>query len=226
VLAYLLVSQAAVQVAAPYITPYLLDHLQFPYWRYAVLICAMSLAKILFLPALGRLMDRWGAGAVLWVAALAVAPLPALWLVCHWFPFLVGVQILSGIAWGGSDLATLLLFFATIPRAKRVGVLTVFNLLNAAAMVAGSALGGLLLWLWGADHGAYGVVFVVSSLARAASATLLLRMPASVPRRQIVIARIDGPQPLRPRPAALPVHGELGPPRAHEVPLSLRNRAR
>ena len=55
------------------------------------------------------------------------------------FPYLVGIEILAGGVWAAYELATLLLFFETIPTEKRVGVLTAFNLANAAAVVIGSA---------------------------------------------------------------------------------------
>jgi MFS family permease len=83
----------------------------------------------------------------------------------------------AGAVWAAYELATLLLFFETIPSEKRVGMLTVFNLANAGAVVVGSALGGAMLAVCGASRGAYLAVFVVSALARAAAVVALVRMP-------------------------------------------------
>ena len=58
VLAYLLLSQAAVQVAGPYFTPFMLGHLALGYYRYVVLVCAALLARIVLLPAWGRVVER------------------------------------------------------------------------------------------------------------------------------------------------------------------------
>jgi MFS family permease len=191
VLLYLLVAQGAVQIAGPYFNPYMLGHLEFSYGDYVVLICVAAVAKIVFLPGLGRRIERWGAYRVFWISAVAIAPLPAMWLVSNAFPYLVGVQVLTGLVWGANDLASLMLFFKTIPREKRVGVLTVFNLANAAATAAGSLVGGGLLAALGASRGAYLTLFALSTVARAAALLLLVRVPAGAVLRRLGTLRPD-----------------------------------
>ena len=80
VLAYLLLSQAAVQIAGPYFTPFMLGHLALSYFQYVVLICAALVARIVLLPAWGRVVERYGPQRVLWLSAIGIIPLPALWL--------------------------------------------------------------------------------------------------------------------------------------------------
>jgi hypothetical protein len=183
VLVYLLATQMAVQVAGPYFNPYMLGHLEFSYSAYVVVICTSAVAKILFLPAVGRIVDQWGVQRVFWISGLAVVPLPALWIISSAFPYLLAVQVFSGVAWGAYDLATLLLFFQTIPRQRRVQVLSVFNVANAAATVAGSVIGGGVLSAFGASRSAYLAVFAVSTLARAAALVLLARKPQTAAGR-------------------------------------------
>jgi MFS family permease len=89
VLAYLLLSQAAVQVASPYFTPFMLGHLALGYYRYVVLICTALLARIVLLPAWGRVVERCGPHRVLWLSALGIVPLPALWVLSQSFAVLV-----------------------------------------------------------------------------------------------------------------------------------------
>ena len=79
--------------------------------------------------------------------------------------------------WAAYELATLLLFFETIPAEKRVGVLTAFNLANAAAIVLGSTIGGALWLCFAASRAAYLALFVLSALARAGALLLLVRAP-------------------------------------------------
>ena len=74
-----------------------------------------------------------------------------------------------------NDLAVLLLFFETIPREKRINVLTAFNLASAVATSAGSLLGGALLLALGTTGQIYLLLFALSAVARAAALTLLLR---------------------------------------------------
>jgi MFS family permease len=184
-LLYLLAAQAAVQVAAPYFNPYMLGCLKFSYSAYVALICAPMIAKILVLPMLGRLVERCGAHRVFWQSAMAIVLLPGMWLVSSSFSWLVGIQVFSGIVWGANDLATLMLFFETIPREKRIGVLTLFNLANAVATAAGSLLGGALLAMFGTSAETYLVLFAISALARAAALVLLVPKPAGALLRQL-----------------------------------------
>jgi MFS family permease len=119
-----------------------------------------------------------------------------MWLASNSFGYLIAVQACAGAAWAAFDLATLLLFFQTISAEKRVGVLTFFNFANAAAIVAGSAVGGIVLAACNSSREAYLTLFVLSTAARAAALLLLVRLP-----QHVAVA----PQPARPAaPAVLP----------------------
>jgi MFS family permease len=67
----------------------------------------------------------------------------------------------------------LLMFFETIPKRQRLRLLTIYNVGNSVAMVAGSLLGAAMLQAWGGGRQAYWLLFVLSSAARAASLLLL-----------------------------------------------------
>ncbi len=109
-LLYLMAAQAAVQISSPYFNPYMLGELQFSYSTYVIVVCAAIVAKILFLPTVGRIADRVGVRRVFWISAAAIVPMPALWLVSNHCGYLIAVQFYSGMAWCAFDLATLLLF--------------------------------------------------------------------------------------------------------------------
>lgn len=176
-LVYLLLAQMGVQISAPYFNPYMLGQLKLSYLQYVLLSSAAYVAKIAFLPALGRLADRWGTTQMLWLCGLLIAPLPAMWLVSDSVAYLFVLQIYSGAVWAGFDLAMLLLFFETISAEKRIAILTIFNLANATAIVLGSLLGGLILVTLGTHRQVYLIVFLVSSIARGAALIVLARMP-------------------------------------------------
>ncbi len=199
VLVYLLVAQAAVYVSGPYFNPYMLGQLRLDYLGYMVLTCAAMAAKVVFLPALGQLAERWGASRLLWAGGLATAPVPVLWLVSDRLAYLFALQVYSGMVWAAFELATLLLFFETIPTEKRMGVLTIFNLANAAAIASGSFLGAGILAALGTNRQAYLVLFVVSALARGGALLLLVRLPRTAlaprfdpaPSRAVWAARVS-----------------------------------
>lgn len=199
-LLYILAVQSSVQIASPYFTPYMLRHLGFSYSCYVQMLCASYLAKVVCLPWLGRLVDRWGAKRMATVWGLAIAPIPALWLVSDSFGYLLLLQVLGGAIWAGFELSMLLLWFGSIPQAQRVSILTVFNLGNATAVLLGSLAGGALLSALDAQPEAYWTLFALSSLARLLALGLVLPWPRravppapTVPAPAVVRLRLPSP---------------------------------
>jgi MFS family permease len=176
-LLYLLGVQMAVQISGLYFTPYMLDRLKLPYAQYVFLIGTAYVSKIVCLPAAGRLAKRWGATRLLWAGGIAVIPMSALWVPSSSIGYLFVVQAFSGAAWAAFELATFLLAFETIPDSARMGVMTAFNLANALAILAGSLVGGTLLWRLGATQQAYFALFLLSALARVFALGLLRPIP-------------------------------------------------
>ncbi|MDA1018003.1 MAG: MFS transporter, partial [Planctomycetota bacterium] len=66
-LVYLAAVQAAVQMAGPFFTPFMLEQLHMNYGVFTALISVAFLAKIFALPPLGRLAHRLGAWKLLWI---------------------------------------------------------------------------------------------------------------------------------------------------------------
>jgi MFS family permease len=180
-LAYLLVFQSSVWIAAPYFTPYMLGPLGLDYGTFAALTGSALLARIVALPTLGRAAHRFGTRRILWLGSLGIVPLPALWLVSHSLPWLLFLQLLGGVSWAAYELATLLSFFEHIPPHSRTSVLSVYNLAQAMAIVTGGAVGGLLLGLGGHAGPSYLPLLIVSALARLASLAMLRGVPDVVP---------------------------------------------
>lgn len=176
--AFLLAVQAAVHVAAPYFTPFMLVQLELSYVQYMLLLSCGFLGKIVALPWAGRLAKRTGAGRLLWIGSLAIVPLSAMWLVSNAMPFLICLQVVGGMSWAAYELAMLLLFFETIPREQRVAMLSLYNAGNAAAMVAGALLGAAAMRFLADGRTAYLAVFGISALGRALALLLIPRRPA------------------------------------------------
>jgi MFS family permease len=180
-LAYLLVFQSSVWIAAPYFTPYMLGPLGLDYATFAALTGSAFLARIFALPALGRLAQRSGTRRVLWLGSLGIVPMPALWLVSDSVVWLFLLQILSGTSWAAFELATLLSFFEHISPHSRTSVLSVYNFAYALAIVIGGALGALILELGHHAGPSYLVLLLVSTFARLLSLGMLRGAPNVVP---------------------------------------------
>ena len=176
-LLFLVMVQAAVQMAGPYFTPFMFNTLELDYAQFVILIALCFLFRIAALPAWGKLAERVGAMRLLWIGALGIAPVGFGWVISHNFYWLMAIQAFSGAAWAAYELAFFLMFFDSIKEEERTGMLTVYNLVNSAAWVAGAMLGGLILVLSDTSMFGYLLIFGLSSLGRVAALALLARVP-------------------------------------------------
>src|SRR5690606_356804 len=101
----------------------------------------------------------------------------------------ITAQLISGTVWAAYELATFLLFFDSIPEDERTSVLTLFNLANSGALVAGSLVGGAVLRACGAGAEGYALLFLISSLVRVGTVVLLWRIPSGMPEATAVAVR-------------------------------------
>jgi MFS family permease len=176
VLLYLLGMQVAVQISAPYFTPFMLGPLALPYASFTALIAMSFVARIAVLPWLGRLARARGAGRMLRIGAVAIVPLPPLWLVSDSLPYLLALQACAGVAWATLELATLLAFFEGLDPEERTSVLTVYNLASAAALATGALFGAALFRGVGGGTAGFATLFTVSALGRLLTLPLLARV--------------------------------------------------
>jgi hypothetical protein len=176
-LVFLLLMQVCVQISGPYFTPYMREQLHLSYWQYAAMVGIQFASKMIAMPFLGSIAHRFGADKLLWLASLCVIPLSALWIVSDNLIYLLGLQSLAGIFWGGYELAFLLLFFEAIPARERTSLLTNFNVANSAAICLGSLFGWMLFHNLGTDQHTYYVAFAISSCLGAIVVSGLVWLP-------------------------------------------------
>ncbi len=179
-LVYLVAVQAATQIAGPFFTPFMLKKLQFTYGELVSLFAVAFFAKVVALPIWGRIAKRTGARQLLWIGGIGIVPMSGAWLVSQHFAWLCFVQLAGGIVWAAYELAFFLLFFESIAEEERTSVLTIYNLLNTAAWVGGSLIGGAILFTFEASSAGYLLIFGLSTVARCATLLLLVRVPGLV----------------------------------------------
>lgn len=182
-LGYMLAVQMVVQIAGPFVTPFMLVRLELDYGRYMTLVAVSFLARSLVLPWIGKLAHARGPRVVLILGGVGLIPASALWAVSGNFWYLLVVQLFTGAVLGCYEIATFLLLFETIPAAERTSVLSLFNFANTLALVAGSLIGAALLGALGEGVGAYHALFIISSVLRLLTLPLLLllRTPRFAP---------------------------------------------
>lgn len=179
---YLLAMQVAVYISGPFFAPYMLRHLDFSYVDYMMLLSCSFVGKIIMMPLAGKIARQYGSGWLLLVGGVGIIPVSALWLVNQNFYYLIFVQFMAGVLWAFYELALLLSFFESIKREERIGMLMIYNLGNAAAMVIGGLIGAGIVNGLGQTPEAYLAVFGFSGVARAATLFLIPR-PSFAPSK-------------------------------------------
>ena len=119
------------------------------YREYTLVLGMSILAKALVMPFAAQFANKYGVRALLILSGVIMIPLPAMWLCSREVWFLMGIQTVAGMSWGGFELAIMLIFIETIPGESRTNVLTLYNLGYALASVLGSLLGGWMLATFG-----------------------------------------------------------------------------
>jgi len=187
-LGYLIAALAAAAISGPFITPYLLDELRIGYAGYSVFTATVVVSKIAALPTIGRIIQRSGVRRVMTVCALAIAPIPLLYMLSDAFAWLIVIQVIAGVAWGGFELGLLMALFDGEDDAERTTMQVAFSAMQAIGTAGASLVGGALLGALGSDHAAYLWVFAVSAGARLLAALLLVReLPRAIARLPITM---------------------------------------
>jgi MFS family permease len=199
----ILICNAAVNLASPFFTPYLLVQGQLRYGEFMTLLAANFLGKIAIYPLLGRIARRAGVRQLMAVGAIGIAPLPLLWTLSSSVTYLFAVQALAGMFWAAFELGILLSFLDVEDDRERTALLTTYHFLNTAAVAGASLLGGLALAALGQDREAYLWVFGASAVGRAIGLALLLArarrgMVEEIPALRILAVRPWGEAIIRP----------------------------
>ncbi len=224
---------AALGLAGPFFTLYLLQDLKLGFTLVALQTSSLSIARMLSAPLWGRLIDRVGARAVLRACTFGLMLSPMLWVLAgpeRWWPLALDA-LLGGVLLSGHGLASFSLPLAVAPARERPFYHAAFAMTGGAAFALASAAGGALaqalpahLLLFGQPCTALRCVFLVSALARGLAALLSHRLaePAihplpsrtRAPRLPLLSGRAQRVDPLPPPETLAPAVAPLPPPSA------------
>lgn len=174
----------AVYIAAPFFTVYMLRDLEFSYLAFTACIAIPVVTQFLTLRVWGRLGDVFGNRVILVATGVVIPVLPALWLVSSNYWYILGIQVLGGLAWAGFSLSAGNYLYDSVPAERRAACAAVHHTLGNTAVFAGALLGGALssvipakvVLLGHTFHGTSSLwgVLLVSTLARMAVACAFL----------------------------------------------------
>ena len=176
---------AAVLIAGPFFVLYMLRDLHLAYWGYGAWLAAGILGQLATLSAWGRFADRFGNKALLTVTGFMVPFLPMLYLAGTNLGFLLFVNFMGGVTWGGLALGLQNYVFDAVRPEDRAKAVATYSTINAVGWCLGALMGS---WLVGAlpsriTIGQYShelssnlpLVFFVSGLLRLAVSSSFLR---------------------------------------------------
>jgi MFS family permease len=152
--------------SSPYVTPYLLAQAHYNYFEYMIALTVPLVAKFVMAPWTRRRLVKAHAEHVLLAAAACIAPLPSLWYVSDKLAFVIVLQLMSGAAWGVFEVCLSLIFFSRLSKTHKVSILSLYNFLNAVAVLGGASLGAQFLAWNGVDKSAYHWLFVIGGVTR------------------------------------------------------------
>src|SRR5262245_10057392 len=160
--------QFAVGISAPFFTLYMLRDLELSYVEFMGNTATSVCVQFLTLNRWGRLSDLFGNRIIVITTGGLIPFLPSLWVFSTNYYYMLGVQAVSGLVWGGFTLSATSFVFDLTPAAHRATLMAVHNVLAAMAVFLGAVIGGYLgthlpneITLFGTHHswltGLYGV---------------------------------------------------------------------
>jgi hypothetical protein len=180
-----------VMVAGPFFASYMIatpaeGGLGLRDFDYTLLLYASVVARILFYPLVGRMVDLFGPRAVLRLSMVLILLLPVAWALSTSLLVLLLNEVVAGIAWAGAEVSIgALLFTAHADADRRAELVGYFNTVAAACIVAGTFIGTALIDLVPPIAGSrYHTIFLLSLALRLPGLYLALRwLPGLRPMR-------------------------------------------
>jgi MFS family permease len=176
----------SVMLAAPFFAVFMLSHLHFNYLQFSAVILMPMLIKALTMTYWGEISGRFGNKSTLYMTAVLIALIPALWgvvgLLVHTrvtaFILILLIEIITGFAWAGFELTTFNYLLEHSSNRRRVKLFAYFNVaFGFMIFIGGLAGSGALAFLKDSAPGATAIIAVLFFSAFARFLTVVLLMP-------------------------------------------------
>jgi MFS family permease len=137
--------QGAVAVSGPFFAVYMLSELDYSYLEYSINLMASIATQFLLLRYWGMISDKHGNRLVMLLCSALMPVIPLLWLFSDNYYWLLGAQMISGLAWSGYNLTTANYLYDIRPHQTDFATYAAVQAGIAAVLVfVGSIFGGYL----------------------------------------------------------------------------------
>jgi MFS family permease len=181
----------ALNISSPFFAVYMLNQLKFSYLTFVSITLSSSIAIVISIRFWGRFSDKYGNLLVLRICGFLVPITPILWLFSTNPIYLAGVQALSGVLWGGFNLAASNYIYDCVTQQRRGICFAYSDALNGIGIFLGATVGGLIATY--VNVGFISILlflFLVSGLLRLAFSAAVLPMLREV-------RHVEEPKPIR-----------------------------
>lgn len=135
--------QGTVAISAPFFAVHMLNNLRFSYLEFCLNNVASIATQFVTLSVWGRISDAFGNRLVMIITSCIIPTLPLWWLVSPNFYYLLLVQVLSGLAWGGFSLSTANYLYDIRPHRSNFATYAALQSAVGAGMIfIGAVFGG------------------------------------------------------------------------------------
>ncbi len=135
----------ASSVTGAFFSVYLLKDLHVTYLTYTLVFSVEFISRMGISYFGGKMVDRAGAIKVLRVASFIIPVLPVLWIFSSNIGYLMGAQVLSGMAWATYDICVQSFLCRASPPSKRLHYIIYQRSIVTLAAALGPLLGAVLL---------------------------------------------------------------------------------
>ncbi|MEK6920838.1 MAG: MFS transporter, partial [Nanoarchaeota archaeon] len=143
---YMCCMSFAVNIAAPFFTPYMLHTLEqgglgFTYLQFTIIMAVGASASFLVFRHWGSIADRFGNKRVFVLTGFLVPFIPLFWIFSKNFYYLLAIEVISGIVWAGFNLTTANYVFDLVGSKNRMEYNAYYGGLTTFAVFLGALVG-------------------------------------------------------------------------------------